>query len=256
MSPPASPLPDRGPTGRRTAKGSLSSTAAKRVERPAPLRQVVYEALAELIINRTLEPGQHLVEADLAEYLGVSRQPVREALQRLQSEGWVDLRPAQGAFVHLPTDEEADQLLSVRSVLETHSAKLAAGRATASDVFHLHELQQAGLEALAKQDTEGLVAANAALHAFITELSGNAVLAEMIGLVDRRVRWYYTPIARPRGRDAWNEHEDLIRAIAAQDADAAEKIMAKHTERTRQAYHERPAVPSGAESRNPPGASP
>ncbi|WP_410642524.1 GntR family transcriptional regulator [Amycolatopsis sp. lyj-346] len=256
MSQPASPLPDRGPTGRRTAKGSLSSTAAKRVERPAPLRQVVYEALAELIINRTLEPGQHLVEADLAEYLGVSRQPVREALQRLQSEGWVDLRPAQGAFVHLPTDEEADQLLSVRSVLETHSAKLAAGRATAADVFRLRELQQAGLKALAEEDTEGLVAANAALHAFITELSGNQVLAELIGLVDRRVRWYYTPIARPRGQDAWNEHEALIQAISAQDADTAEKIMAKHTERTRQAYHERPADSSEAEPQTPPGAGP
>ncbi|HET6705616.1 GntR family transcriptional regulator [Amycolatopsis sp.] len=243
MSQPASPLPDRGPTGRRTAKGSLSSTAAKRVERPAPLRQVVYEALAELIINRTLEPGQHLVEADLAEYLGVSRQPVREALQRLQSEGWVDLRPAQGAFVHLPTDEEADQLLSVRSVLETHSAKLAAERATAADVERLWQLQKAGVKALQADDTEGLVAANAALHAFITQLSGNAVLAELIGLVDRRVRWYYTPIARPRGQDAWHEHEELITAIAMEDAELAEKIMAKHTERTRQAYHERPEAP-------------
>ncbi|WP_410620861.1 GntR family transcriptional regulator [Amycolatopsis sp. cmx-8-4] len=243
MSQPASPLPERGPTGRRTAKGALGSTPAKRVERPAPLRQVVYEALAELIINRTLEPGQHLVEADLAEYLGVSRQPVREALQRLQSEGWVDLRPAQGAFVHLPTDEEADQLLSVRSVLETHSAKLAAGRATADDVKRLWELQNIGVKALKAEDTEGLVAANAALHAFITELSGNAVLAELIGLVDRRVRWYYTPIARPRGQDAWHEHEELITAIAMEDEEAAEKIMTKHTERTRQAYHERPDAP-------------
>ncbi len=243
MSQPASPLPDRGPTGRRTAKGALGSTPAKRVERPAPLRQVVYEALAELIINRTLEPGQHLVEADLAEYLGVSRQPVREALQRLQSEGWVDLRPAQGAFVHLPTDEEADQLLSVRSVLETHSAKLAAARATADDVKRLWELQKVGITALKAEDTEGLVAANAALHAYITELSGNAVLAELIGLVDRRVRWYYTPIARPRGQDAWHEHEELITAIAMEDEEAAEKIMTKHTERTRQAYHERPDAP-------------
>ncbi|WP_284749796.1 GntR family transcriptional regulator [Amycolatopsis sp. RTGN1] len=243
MSQPASPLHDRGPSGRRTAKGSLSSTAAKRVERPAPLRQVVYEALAELIINRTLEPGQHLVEADLAEYLGVSRQPVREALQRLQSEGWVDLRPAQGAFVHLPTDEEADQLLSVRSVLETHSAKLAAQHATPADVDRLWELQKVGVDALEAEDTEGLVAANAALHAFITQLSGNAVLAELIGLVDRRVRWYYTPIARPRGQDAWHEHEELITAIATEDAEMAEKIMGKHTERTRQAYHERPEAP-------------
>ena len=240
MSQPGSPVPGRGPTGRRTAKGALSSTAAARVERPAPLRQVVYEALAELIVNRTLEPGQHLVEADLAEYLGVSRQPVREALQRLQSEGWVDLRPAQGAFVHLPTDEEADQLLGVRGVLEAHSARLAAERATGDDVERLRELHKAGLEALAAEDTEGLVTANAALHAFITELSGNAVLAEMIGLVDRRVRWYHTPIARPRGHESWREHQELINAIAANDASSAEQVMTRHTDLTRQAYHEHP----------------
>ncbi|WP_409492935.1 GntR family transcriptional regulator [Amycolatopsis sp. cmx-11-12] len=239
MSQPVSPLPDRGPTGRRT-KGTLSSATAKRVERPAPLRQVVYEALAELIINRTLEPGQHLVEADLAEYLGVSRQPVREALQRLQSEGWVDLRPAQGAFVHMPTDEEADQLLSVRTVLEAHSARLAADKAGDEDIERLWELQKTGLEALAADDTEGLVSANAALHTFITELSGNTVLAEMIGMVDRRVRWYYTPIARPRSHDSWQEHEELIKAIADGDATTAERIMNQHTERTRQAFHERP----------------
>ncbi|WP_037368181.1 GntR family transcriptional regulator [Amycolatopsis orientalis] len=240
MTQSVSPLPERGPTGRRATKGSLSGKSANRVERPAPLRQVVYDALAELIINRTLEPGQHLVEADLAEYLGVSRQPVREALQRLQSEGWVDLRPAQGAFVHLPTDEEADQLLGVRAVLETHSARLAAACATEEDIKRLWELQDVGMKALAADDSERLVAANADLHAYITELTGNAVLSELIGLVDRRVRWYYTPIARPRGRDAWQEHAALIEAIAAHDVEKAEKIMAQHTERTRQAFHERP----------------
>ncbi len=243
MTESVSPLPERGPTGRRTAKGSLSGKSANRVERPAPLRQVVYDALAELIINRTLEPGQHLVEADLAEYLGVSRQPVREALQRLQSEGWVDLRPAQGAFVHLPTDEEADQLLGVRAVLETHSARLAAACATDDDIKRLWELQDVGMKALAADDSERLVAANADLHAYITELTGNAVLTELIGLVDRRVRWYYTPIARPRGRDAWQEHAALIEAIAAHNVEKAEKIMAQHTERTRQAFHERPDAP-------------
>src|ERR1700721_41620 len=76
--------------------------------------EAAYEALMELIITRELRPGQHLVENELAAQLGVSRQPIREALQRLQSEGWVDLRPALGAFVHVPTDAEADELLGVR----------------------------------------------------------------------------------------------------------------------------------------------
>jgi DNA-binding GntR family transcriptional regulator len=228
--------------GRRTGRGALTGAATQRVQRPAPLREAVHDALIELIINGTLQPGQHLVELELAQYLGVSRQPVREALQRLQTEGWVDLRPAQGAFVHTPTEEEADQLLSVRSVLETYSARLAAERATPRDVEQLWQLQQVGVDAVAAHHPGGRVTAHPRRHAFITSLSGNAVLAEHIALVDRRVRWYYRPIARPRGHDAWNEHAELIKAIATHDADLASMIMNRHTERTRQAYHD----PKGA----------
>lgn len=219
-------------------RGALTPVAARRVQRPAPLRQAVYDAIIELIVSGTLEPGRHLVENELAEYLGVSRQPVREALQRLQTDGWVDLRPGQGAFVHTPTEEEADQLLSVRAVLETHSARLAAERATPQDVNRLWELQQDGLDALAAEKAEDMVRANSALHAEITRLSGNAVLADHIDLVERRVQWYYRPIAEPRGHDAWNEHAELIKAIAAGDAERAAQIMSQHTERTRQVYHE------------------
>jgi DNA-binding GntR family transcriptional regulator len=165
-------------------------------------------------------------------------------LQRLQTDGWVDLRPAQGAFVHSPTEEEADQLLGVRSVLETYSARLAATHATPEDVNRLWELQQDGLNALSANDVDGLVAANASLHASIRALGGNAVLAEHIGLVERRWRWYYHLIAQPRGHDAWAEHADLIKAIAAGDADRASEVMNLHTERTRQLYHDQRAAKS------------
>ncbi|TCO55130.1 GntR family transcriptional regulator [Actinocrispum wychmicini] len=244
MSEPAAPLPEPVSGGRRSGRGALSGTASQRVERPAPLREAVHTALIELIINGTLQPGQHLVELELAQYLGVSRQPVREALQRLQTEGWVDLRPAQGAFVHTPTEEEADQLLSVRSVLETYSARLAAEHATEADMEHLQQLHDNGVQAMLADDAEGMVAANAALHTFITRMSRNEVLAEHVALVDRRVRWYYRPIARPRGRDAWAEHAELIRAIGQHDADLASMIMNRHTERTRQAYHDQRAAES------------
>src|SRR6266487_1317152 len=105
---------------------SPASPLIRPVQRPVPLRQAVYEALVDLIVGGTLPPGQHLVEADLAKQLGVSRQPVREALHRLEAEGWVDLRPSQGAFVHVPTDQEVDQLLDVRELLEAETAGLAA----------------------------------------------------------------------------------------------------------------------------------
>ena len=219
---------------RRTAR-----TVRPPLERPPPLRQAVYDALVEMIITRELQPGEHLVETELAAQLGFSRQPVREALQRLQNEGWVDLRPAIGAFVHVPTDAEADQLLAVRTLLEAESARLAARQATPEHVEHLWELQRTGEKALAAEDQEGLVAANAALHAHVVLMSGNSVLADLIGSVDRRVRWYYLPIARARGKDAWDEHANLIDAIARRNSRRAGDLMRRHTERTREVYHER-----------------
>jgi DNA-binding GntR family transcriptional regulator len=210
----------------------------RRVAHPAPLRQAVYDALVELIASGELKPGQHLVELELAENLGVSRQPIREALQRLQADGWVELRPAYGAFVHTPTAEEVAQMLGVRSVLEAHSAHEAALHATRDNIARLWELQDAGLAALAADDERALVEANAALHQYIVEISGNKVLSELISQVERRVRWYYTPIARPRGKESWNEHASLIQAIANGDAEEAEQLMRRHTERTTEFYRE------------------
>jgi len=224
---------------------ALTAAATRRVARPAPLRQAVYDALTELIVNGSLKPGQHLVEAELAEHLGVSRQPVREALQRLQTAGWVDLRPAQGAFVHSPTEEEAAQLLGVRAVLETYSAQLAAQNAKPEDVERLWELHQDGVDALAEGDVERLVAANTALHSFITSVAANDVLAEMLGQVGQKVRWYYTPIAKPRGKEAWNEHAQLIKAVAKGDADRAGEVMRKHAERTADFYRRQFAAKAG-----------
>lgn len=227
------------PSARPARSEAIARTVRPPLERPAPLRQAVYDALAEMIITRELQPGEHLVENELAAQLGVSRQPVREALQRLQNEGWVDLRPALGAFVHVPTDAEADQLLAVRTLLEAESARLAARQATPEHVEHLWELQRTGEKALAAEDQEGLVAANAALHAQVVLMSGNTVLADLIASVDRRVRWYYLPIARARGKDAWDEHANLIDAIARRNSRRAGDLMRRHTERTREVYHER-----------------
>jgi DNA-binding GntR family transcriptional regulator len=212
------------------------AAGARRVARPAPLRQAVYDTLAEMIASGSLKPGQHLVEAELADHMGVSRQPIREALQRLAVDGWVELRPAYGAYVHVPTAEEIAQLLGVRSVLEAYSAREAAQHAAGDRVARLRELYAAGVAALAAEDDSGLVAANTELHAAIVRMAGNRVLAELIAQVERRVRWYYTPIARPRGEEAWQEHDGVIQAIADGDAGRAERLMRAHTERTTEFY--------------------
>ncbi|MFD5875299.1 GntR family transcriptional regulator [Streptomyces sp. NPDC060322] len=217
----------------------LPQGTVPKLERPGPLRERVYEALLELITTRALSPGQHLVESELAGHLGVSRQPVREALQRLNTEGWVDLRPAQGAFVHEPTEEEADQLLSVRTLLEAEAARLAAAHAGRPGIEALEELCSQGERAVAADQVDVAVATNAAFHAKVMELAGNVVLAELAAQVDRRVRWYYTPVARRRGTQSWIEHRELIAAIASRDEQRATEIMRAHTEHTRQTYHRR-----------------
>ncbi|MBT2392236.1 GntR family transcriptional regulator [Streptomyces sp. ISL-1] len=217
----------------------LPQGTVPKLERPGPLRERVYEALLELITTRALRPGQHLVESELAGHLGVSRQPVREALQRLNTEGWVDLRPAQGAFVHEPTEAEADQLLSVRTLLEAEAARLAAANSGSAGIAALEELCVQGEGAVADDDVDLAVVTNAAFHAKVMELAGNLVLAELAAQVDRRVRWYYTPVARQRGRQSWIEHRELIAAISARDERRATEVMRAHTEHTRKTYHQR-----------------
>jgi DNA-binding GntR family transcriptional regulator len=214
----------------------------RRIARPVPLRESAYEAILEMIVSRSLPPGRHLVENELAVTLGVSRQPVREALQALSNDGWVTLRPGHGAFVHNPNDEEADQLLAVRGLLESESARLAALHATEEGVAQLREVCERGTTAWEQRDVPTMVATNTELHALVMRLAGNKVLLELAAQVDRRVQWYYTPVARHRGGESWKEHAELIDAIAAGDADRAGAVMRAHTEQTRRCYFERKAA--------------
>src|SRR6266480_4848675 len=170
------------------------------LQRPVPLRQSVYDALIDLIVGGELPPGQHMVETDLARQLGVSRQPIREALHRMEAEGWVDLRPSQGAFVHVPTDSEVDELLDVRALLEAETARLAAAaggqdpkspqvpQARAAQLARLREICREGEAAAEAGDLGGAVAANNAFHAEIAVMGGNTVLAELADIVGRRVQ--------------------------------------------------------------------
>jgi DNA-binding GntR family transcriptional regulator len=224
------------------------SPGVRHVKRPTPLRESVYEALTEMIIDGTLERGRHLVEVELAGLLGVSRQPVREALQRLNNEGWVDLRPGFGAMVHVPAEDEVDQLLAARAALESESARLAARHATKEDVANLKELCKVGTAYHEAGDIDGAVRTNGELHSLITQMSGNRFLVDFAAQVDRRVRWYYTPVAPVRGAASWREHNRLVKAISEGDEDKAAQTMREHTEHTRKAYHDLQAANGPAET--------
>jgi DNA-binding GntR family transcriptional regulator len=216
------------------------------LQRPVPLRQSVYDALIDLIVGGELPPGQHMVETDLARQLGVSRQPIREALHRMEAEGWVDLRPSQGAFVHVPTGSEVDELLDVRALLEAETGRLAAAsHASPGRLARLREICREGHTAAEADDFGTAVAANAAFHAEVAVIGGNAVLAELADIVGRRVQWYYRMVAPARGHGSWDEHAEMIEAVAAGDPERAQALARRHTEQTRQAYHQhqpRPGV--------------
>ncbi len=217
--------------------GTMSAAVIRPLQRPVPLRQSVYDALIDLIVGGDLPPGQHMVETDLARQLGVSRQPIREALHRMEAEGWVDLRPSQGAFVHVPTDQEVDELLDVRALLEAETARLAAARATPEAVARLREICGEGEAATQADDFARAVAANDAFHAEVAGIAGNSVLAELADIIGRRVQWYYRVVAPARGHASWAEHDELIAAIEASDGERAQLLARKHTERTRNAHH-------------------
>jgi DNA-binding GntR family transcriptional regulator len=207
------------------------------LQRPVPLRQSVYDALIDLIVGGELPPGQHMVETELARQLGVSRQPIREALHRMEAEGWVDLRPSQGAFVHVPTDSEVDELLDVRALLEAETARLAARSASGVQAARLRDICREGEAAADAGDFNAAVTANNIFHAEIAAIGCNAVLAELADIVGRRVQWYYRLVAPSRGQGSWTEHAELIEAIETHDPERAESLARKHTERTRAAYH-------------------
>jgi DNA-binding GntR family transcriptional regulator len=206
-----------------------------RLHQPPPLRRQVYEQLEDMIIDGVLAPGQHLVEQELAERLGVSRNPIREALQALERSGWVDLRPRHGAFVHTPSTEEANEFFHVRSVLEAEAARLAAENADDASTTALAALIDEAART-PETDAQTLADLNTRFHRQIVAMAGNRVLAEMMGAFEKRLRWYFKPVAMVGGDRSWDQHASLVKAFVAGDADWADAVMREHTAGTAHAY--------------------
>lgn len=208
-----------------------------RLHRPEPVRVAVQTALRELIISRTYQAGQHLTEAEVARRLSVSRLPVREALQALHAEGWVDLHVGRGAFVHTPTAREVNDVFGVRGVLEEEATRMATPRVTEETLTELRDICRDGRRSLADGRVDDVVAANARFHRTISGCADNTVLSSFLASLDQRVRWYFTPLVRDRGAASWDEHDQIIDALQRRDAKRAGALMRRHTENTRAAFN-------------------
>jgi DNA-binding GntR family transcriptional regulator len=208
----------------------------EKLDHHPPLRERVRVRIERMIIDGTYLPGAHLVETDLAERLGVSRGPIREALYQLQLQGWVEMRPRQGAFVHRPSVEEVDQFFQVRALLESEISSLVAGKVTSDDVDALRAMIVTATKHIEEGNEEALIEANAEFHGYIHNLAANPVLVDLVSVLDKRMRWYFSAVTLERAADAWHEHTALVDALAEGDRARAVALTRTHSERTRTTY--------------------
>lgn len=195
-----------------------------------PLRTQVTDELRRRITDRELAPGAHLVEHQLAEQLGVSRNPVREAIRVLESEGFVVTVPRRGVVVATLDAQAVTDLFQVRAGLEGMAAELAARRVAAGEVDS-STLQAVLAEARVATETGDVASVgrlNSDFHAGIVAMTGNRLLSEMVRPVMWRVRWVFRLSAEERAPHSWTEHLGLCEAVAAGDPATARKLAIEH----------------------------
>jgi DNA-binding GntR family transcriptional regulator len=196
----------------------------------APARDQVYLTLREAIVSAELEPGRRLSENELADLLGVSRTPVREALARLRDERLVAIVPQLGTYVTLISRQGVADAAFVREALECSAIKLATARADEVALAALQANLAAQERAVAEEDAEAFDLLDDALHQALCDLSGHDVAWTLSrranGHLDR-VRRLSLPDPAYMG-EMVDEHRQVIAAVADGDADRAEQLLRHH----------------------------
>jgi DNA-binding GntR family transcriptional regulator len=188
------------------------------------------EDIEEMIAMGQLLPGQHLDETELAERFGVSRTPIREAMQQLASMGVVVIRPRRGAIVADLGPQQLVEMFEVMSELEATCARLAARRMTSEEQITLQAAHQACKDALDAQEPDEYYYKNEAFHEAIYAGSHNQFLIEQARSLYRRLRPYRRLQLRVRNRLAksYAEHDGVVQAILEGDGEKAAHLLREH----------------------------
>jgi DNA-binding GntR family transcriptional regulator len=190
----------------------------------------VYEEVRQAIIELRLKPGEPLREATMADQLGVSKTPVREALARLEQEGLVETTSFKGAVVSGYSPEDLQEIYELRELLEGAAARAAATSASDDTLTRLRALVKESRELRAKDDLEGLAALLGAFDLAIYEQVAN----ERIRALIENLKAHLARIGRlteeipGRVKASVEEHAAIVDAIAARDPDEAERAMRDH----------------------------
>jgi len=203
----------------------LSSLAERK-----SLGQHVFENIKQAIISGKIPPGQRLVENRLAETLGISRTPVREAIHKLEREGYLGKRP-RGGFVVLGLDSiDIEETFGIRSVLEGYAARLAAIRHAESDLEPLEAHIRTFQKHLDKDELEILPDLNTEFHDMLYALSKSPRLTKMINDLKDQIFRFRQMILRDAELAAMSnaDHIQMLESIKRRDAEGVEKLVHEH----------------------------
>lgn len=199
------------------------------------LAERTYRRLRDAVVDGDLPGGTRVSERELGRALGVSAQPVREALRRLEAEGLVTTAPRRGTVVAAFDAGTLAEMSLVRAGLEATVAALAARRATAADVAALRAQLRAMRAATASGDVPAVAAANERFHDLLREVAGNVFLTRALGTLrayDQLARLQVLGSSAAEPARALREHALLLAALRRGDPDLAEARMRAHVRRS------------------------
>jgi DNA-binding GntR family transcriptional regulator len=200
------------------------------------LRDRAYRSIQSLIVSGELHPGERLTEQAMGERLGMSRNPVREALKLLEQEGFVVIQPHRGALVGRLDRAEALDVFEMRSLLDGFAARKAAALATDEHLTRLKKILETGDDAIADGRIHVLAQLNSDFHEEIYGVAGNIEVQRAVINLRLKVQWMFAGYAASRGAAAWHEHRTLYESLANGDGDKAAEWSSFHVSQSRDAY--------------------
>lgn len=202
-----------------------------------PLRDVVFNTLRKAILKGELKPGERLMEIALAERLGVSRTPVREAMRKLELEGLVVMIPRRGAQVANITEKDLNDVLEVRIALENLSIENACARMTEEQLAELKKAGRYFEETIKEGNLVKLAEADVAFHEVIYKASDNRRLNQVLNNLREQIyRYRVEYLKEEETRNVLvKEHEEIYEAIKNRDVKKAQEISFRHIENQREA---------------------
>ncbi len=207
-----------------------------RLEGYQPLRDMVFDVLMSAIMQGQLSPGERLLEVQLADEMGVSRTPVREAIRRLELEGFVVMVPRKGAYVAGLSINDVEEVYEIRTVLETLAVRLAAQRMQPADYAQLDDLSEKMRATWQEGNVDNWVSLDASFHELLYKFSRNERLVAMMNnIMEQLSRYRIISLANVEVRhNSLSEHQELIEALKRRDSEAAATAVAMHIENTKQ----------------------